>query len=138
MRIAAVTLMVLVPAAAAAHGIEIDPSEPRAPATGPAAPNPYIPPPGAVALPPSGQATGQAGSQTIYIVPPGDPNAKPKEPEPMDLGESGPSGAAEGQGFEGQTPEVHVVQKGDTLWSICAYYFGDSWKWPEIWGLNPA
>src|SRR5262249_46457901 len=26
---------------------------------------------------------------------------------------------------------------GDTLWDICAYYFGNPWKWPEVWGLNP-
>jgi hypothetical protein len=33
---------------------------------------------------------------------------------------------------------VHVVQKGDTLWDICGYYFGDAWKWPQVWGLNPS
>src|SRR5262249_261916 len=33
--------------------------------------------------------------------------------------------------------EVHVVQKGDTLWDICAYYFNDPWRWPEVWGKNP-
>jgi hypothetical protein len=42
-----------------------------------------------------------------------------------------------GQRYEGETPDVHVVQKGDTLWDICMYYFGNPWRWPEIWGLNP-
>lgn len=38
---------------------------------------------------------------------------------------------------EGEVPEVHVVQKGDTLWDICKFYFKNPWRWPEIWGLNP-
>ncbi len=37
----------------------------------------------------------------------------------------------------GQAPELHVVQKGDTLWSICSKYFGDPWRWPRIWAANP-
>jgi hypothetical protein len=34
-------------------------------------------------------------------------------------------------------PDLHVVQKGDTLWSICSKYFGDPWRWPRLWGANP-
>lgn len=34
-------------------------------------------------------------------------------------------------------PEAHQVQKGDTLWSLCARYFADPWKWPQLWALNP-
>ncbi len=37
----------------------------------------------------------------------------------------------------GQAPELHVVQKGDTLWSICSKYFGDPWRWPRLWAANP-
>lgn len=33
--------------------------------------------------------------------------------------------------------DVHVVQKGDTLWSISDNYFGDPWHWPEVWSYNP-
>ena len=32
---------------------------------------------------------------------------------------------------------VHIVQKGDTLWDICAFYYGDSELWPQLWTLNP-
>ena len=34
-------------------------------------------------------------------------------------------------------PEMHVVQKGDTLWSLCSKYFGDPWRWPRLWAANP-
>jgi hypothetical protein len=37
----------------------------------------------------------------------------------------------------GPTPELHVVQKGDTLWSLCSRYFGDPWRWPRLWAANP-
>jgi hypothetical protein len=37
----------------------------------------------------------------------------------------------------GQTPELHVVQKGDTLWNLCSKYFGDPWRWPRLWAANP-
>ena len=40
--------------------------------------------------------------------------------------------------YEGQTPDVHVVRTGDTLWDICGYYFNDSWQWPKVWGYNTA
>jgi hypothetical protein len=36
------------------------------------------------------------------------------------------------------TPELHVVQKGDTLWSLCSTYFGDPWRWPRLWAANPV
>jgi len=38
----------------------------------------------------------------------------------------------------GGTPELHVVQKGDTLWSLCSQYFGDPWRWPRLWAANPV
>lgn len=38
----------------------------------------------------------------------------------------------------GETPELHVVQKGDTLWSLCSKYFGDPWRWPRLWAANPV
>jgi hypothetical protein len=31
---------------------------------------------------------------------------------------------------------THVVKKGDTLWSICEYYYGDPFLWPELWEMN--
>jgi hypothetical protein len=33
---------------------------------------------------------------------------------------------------------VHVVQKGDTLWSLCSRYYADPWRWPQMWASNPA
>ena len=37
----------------------------------------------------------------------------------------------------GLVPELHVVQKGDTLWSLCSKYYGDPWRWPRLWAVNP-
>ena len=34
-------------------------------------------------------------------------------------------------------PDLHVVQKGDTLWSLCSKYFGDPWRWPRLCAQNP-
>lgn len=64
----------------------------------------------------------------------------------------GPTGAGERAGYdiidagawEVQTgwtsqavPDYHVVQQGDTLSGICAYYYGDMYLWPKIWSYNP-
>jgi hypothetical protein len=38
----------------------------------------------------------------------------------------------------GGVPETHVVQKGDTLWTLCSRYFNDPWRWPRLWAANPA
>ncbi|MFZ5889448.1 MAG: LysM peptidoglycan-binding domain-containing protein [Myxococcota bacterium] len=34
-------------------------------------------------------------------------------------------------------PDVHTVQKGDTLWDLCDTYFHNPWEWPSIWSYNP-
>ncbi|MDX2021105.1 MAG: LysM peptidoglycan-binding domain-containing protein [Deltaproteobacteria bacterium] len=36
-----------------------------------------------------------------------------------------------------EVPETHQVKKGDTLWSVCNFYFRDPYKWPQLWALNP-
>ena len=33
-------------------------------------------------------------------------------------------------------PSTHKVQRGDTLWSICEKYYGDSTLWPKLWEMN--
>ena len=34
-------------------------------------------------------------------------------------------------------PETHVVKEGDTLWDITQAYYGDPYRWPEVWSYNP-
>lgn len=34
--------------------------------------------------------------------------------------------------------ELHVVRKGDTLWSVAGAYLGSPWQWPKLWSLNPS
>jgi LysM repeat protein len=41
------------------------------------------------------------------------------------------------QGPPREVPPTHQVKKGDTLWSVCNFYFQDPWKWPQLWALNP-
>jgi len=31
---------------------------------------------------------------------------------------------------------THTVKKGDTLWDICEYYYGDNDLWPKLWEMN--
>ncbi len=33
-------------------------------------------------------------------------------------------------------PDVHVVQRGDTLWDISSYYLRDPYAWPRLWSWN--
>jgi hypothetical protein len=40
-------------------------------------------------------------------------------------------------GYTETVPDYHVVQDGDTLSGICAYYYGDMYLWPKIWSYNP-
>lgn len=48
------------------------------------------------------------------------------------------TGARTAEGLsEGVIPEFHTVNRGDTLWDITGYYFGNPWRWPGVWGRNP-
>ena len=40
-------------------------------------------------------------------------------------------------GYDQTLPDFHVVQEGDTLSGLCAYYYGDMYLWPKIWAYNP-
>ncbi len=39
-------------------------------------------------------------------------------------------------GYADETPDVHVVQNGDTLWDISSYYLSDPHAWPKLWSWN--
>jgi hypothetical protein len=36
-----------------------------------------------------------------------------------------------------EIPELYHVEKGDTLWDVCDYYFAEPRRWPTVWALNP-
>lgn len=64
----------------------------------------------------------------------------------------GPGGAASGQ-FQGSNailsgdddnqvavgpvPDIHLVQRGDTLWDLCNRYYQNPYAWPKVWSYNP-
>jgi hypothetical protein len=37
----------------------------------------------------------------------------------------------------GASPETHLVRPGDTLWELSRNYYGQPWRWPELWSYNP-
>jgi LysM repeat protein len=34
------------------------------------------------------------------------------------------------------TPDVYVIEKGDTLWDLSQKFLNNPWYWPKIWSLN--
>ncbi|MBC7174262.1 MAG: LysM peptidoglycan-binding domain-containing protein, partial [Polyangiaceae bacterium] len=34
-------------------------------------------------------------------------------------------------------PDAHTVRRGDTLWDITGFYYGNPWEWPRVWSYNP-
>ena len=62
-----------------------------------------------------------------------------------------PAGAAGGTEFHGSNailsddeqaplgpvPDIHLVQRGDTLWDLCNRYYQNPWAWPKVWSYNP-
>ncbi len=34
-------------------------------------------------------------------------------------------------------PDTHTVKEGDTLWDITETYYGDPYRWPQVWSYNP-
>lgn len=37
----------------------------------------------------------------------------------------------------GPVPDIHLVQRGDTLWDLCNRYYQNPWAWPKVWSYNP-
>jgi len=35
-----------------------------------------------------------------------------------------------------KVPEYHSVKKGDSMWGLCDFYYGDPWAWPQLWAYN--
>jgi hypothetical protein len=33
-------------------------------------------------------------------------------------------------------PPIHLVRRGDTLWDLSAYYYGNPYQWPRVWSYN--
>lgn len=85
--------------------------------------------PGARRRDASGSGEGGAfGSTATTVAPDGslisglqiyDPNLAPSEP-----------------GYTDDTPDYHIVQRGDTLWDISGYYLVDPYLWPKLWSWN--
>lgn len=47
------------------------------------------------------------------------------------------SAQAQNIALAANSPDVYVVEKGDTLWDISAMFLEEPWRWPEIWQVNP-
>lgn len=117
------------------------------------------------APPPDGNTRGGGGETSIgiggFTPPPGaefdptttaDPGLLDRPRNQVQDRTYGPTGSGEQLGYDiidagdwqVQTgwntqvvPDYHVVQPGDTLSGICAYYYGDMYLWPKVWSYNP-
>lgn len=47
------------------------------------------------------------------------------------------SAQAQNIALSANSPDVYIVEKGDTLWDISAIFLEEPWRWPEIWQVNP-
>ncbi len=49
----------------------------------------------------------------------------------------GPEEAQQKVSVPADTPEVYTVREGDTLWDITEQFYGDPYRWPQVWSYNP-
>jgi hypothetical protein len=57
----------------------------------------------------------------------------------VDMTGDEPESATEQQPVEvpSDVPKTHTVKEGETLWDITESYYGDPYRWPQIWSYNP-
>lgn len=48
----------------------------------------------------------------------------------------GPEDAQEKVSIPANTPPVYTVREGDTLWDITEQFYGDPYRWPQVWSYN--
>ncbi len=55
------------------------------------------------------------------------------------IAQGGEGPATEGAKVEvpADLPQTHTVKEGDTLWDITQTYYGDPYRWPQVWSYNP-
>jgi hypothetical protein len=73
--------------------------------------------------------------------PPSPTETQSAEPEPAEQPVEKPAEASEEQPTAKSTeqpmqPRKHLVQPGDTLWSISTAYLSDPFYWPKVWDAN--
>ncbi|HET9960352.1 MAG TPA: LysM domain-containing protein [Polyangiaceae bacterium] len=145
---------VVMPLAAAQPGPSPDAPAPNSGASNPGAPSGN---PGADTTTPGGTTTSTTTYVPFGVPSPGtDINAGlPSSSRPVrgdqsdtfDLGRAG-GGSTVVTGNKGsagvfdaapvrEVPDVHLVQKGDTLWDLCNQYYRSPWEWPKVWSYNP-
>ncbi len=52
-------------------------------------------------------------------------------------GGKGSSAILGSSGVAMRVPAFHSVRRGDTLWDLSGYYYGNPWNWPKVWSYNP-
>lgn len=48
----------------------------------------------------------------------------------------GPEDTQEKVSIPANTPPVYTVREGDTLWDITEQFYGDPYRWPQVWSYN--
>ncbi|HEY3234934.1 MAG TPA: LysM peptidoglycan-binding domain-containing protein, partial [Polyangiaceae bacterium] len=60
---------------------------------------------------------------------------------PVLQGDKGATGVVSSRLQKGErataVPEVHIVNRGDTLWDLSARYYQNPYYWPKVWSYNP-
>lgn len=79
--------------------------------------------------------TGRTLAAVVALLLGGAADAKPK----IKVGSSGgpPPKITVGGDRERPIPEEYIVEEGDTLWDISDHFYGEPWRWPTLWALNP-